>query len=344
LIYARGPCGQEEEVSAICRRELAVHCDRVWTDATGNVIGLLSAKPAGKKRTGQASPIRVMAHMDEIAMIVKRVEPDGKVRVTNSGALRPGVLGQGPVEILAESGIVPGALSIGPQHSSRETTAVYETKTAATEWTHVYVFTNKSAAELERLGVRPGTRVVIARERRQLFDLGDAVGGYFMDDRAPVTVALAAAAMLKAARTRPPRDVYFIMTTEEERGGVGAAYAARMLPGDTILALEIGPIAAEYGTEFRNDPIVPYGDARGLYTKATADRLIRVARRLGQHPQTAMWEGFGSDASIAKTYGQTARAALICMPTLNMHGFEVILRDNIRVCAELTAAFLSEPE
>ena len=66
LVYARGPSGQEDEVRSICLRELEPLCDEVHTDASGNVVGLIRG---GDADSGPV--VRVMAHMDELAMIVK---------------------------------------------------------------------------------------------------------------------------------------------------------------------------------------------------------------------------------------------------------------------------------
>jgi len=98
LIYARGPCGQEDEVRVICERELRKFCDSVWFDEAGNVIGHMLARHQTKDNSGEVSSIRVMAHMDELGMIVKRVESNGTLRVNNLGGLKPGILGQGPVD------------------------------------------------------------------------------------------------------------------------------------------------------------------------------------------------------------------------------------------------------
>ncbi len=163
-----------------------------------------------------------------------------------------------------------------------------------------------------------------------------------MDDRAAITISLIAASLLREENC-PHHEIYFVMTTEEERDGIGAAYSSRTLPGELTLAVEIGPISNEYGTEFRKDPIVSYGDSRGLYTKSVADKLVRQARSIGLSPQTAVWESFCSDASVSKSYGQAASIALLSIPTLNTHGFEIIHSDGIQACAKLLTAFLQEP-
>jgi len=342
LIYARGPVGQEDEVQKICEREMKKLCDEVWIDKAGNVVGLIRGDK--KKKGSEDTPIvRIMAHMDENAMMVKRINSDGTLRVKNLGGIRPGNIGQGPVEILADTGILPGVLSIGPMHSSPETSNVNATRTEAMDWNHVYIFTRNTAEELERIGVHAGTKVVIARERRKLFNVEDCVGGYFMDDRAAVTIVLGAAALLKVGKEQPANDVYIVMTTQEEIGAFGASYAARTLPGDLTIAVDVGPVADEYRTDLTPEPIVVYGDAVGVYSKSVSDRLLTLAKELGMNPQTAVWESYGSDASISKRYGQSALSGLLCIPTENTHGYEIIPREGLLKCAQLLASYMLAP-
>ncbi len=343
LIYARGPCGYEDEVREICEREMKKYCDKIWVDEAENIVGLIRGRSKTKKNSVDAPIIRVMAHMDENAMMVKRINSDGTLRVKNLGGIHPGVLGQGPVEIMADSGILPGVLSVGPLHTSAETSKVEAIRTEAMTWSHVHIFTRKSAEELKKAGVHAGTRVVIARERRKLFEIDDCIGGYYMDNRAPVVIALCAAALLKASKEPPPNDVYIVMTAQEEIGAIGAMYASRTLPGDLTLAVDVGPATDEYKPELTPEPIVAYGDAVGVYTRSVADRLLTLAKELGMEPQTAVWERYGSDASIPKRSGQAGRAGLICIATENTHGYEIIPRDGLQKCGELLEAYLKEP-
>ncbi len=43
-----------------------------------------------------------MAHLDELSMLVKRVEPDGTLHVTQLGTMYPGNFGLGPVAMLGD--------------------------------------------------------------------------------------------------------------------------------------------------------------------------------------------------------------------------------------------------
>lgn len=68
LLNARGPGGQEDEVRDICLRELSRFCEEAHIDPAGNVVGVIR----GGRACSPEAAIRIMAHLDEIAMIVKK--------------------------------------------------------------------------------------------------------------------------------------------------------------------------------------------------------------------------------------------------------------------------------
>ncbi|KUI22138.1 peptidase M42 [Mycobacterium sp. GA-1285] len=339
LLHAYGPCGQEDAVREVCRRELAPHVDEMWVDEAGNLVGLIR----GDDREAQA--VRVMAHMDELSMLVKRIEPDGTLHMTPLGTMYPGNFGLGPVALLGDRRTVCGVLTLGSEHTTKESQQIWETKPdqgdQALDWLHVYVFTGHPPDELAEAGIRPGTRACVHRSKRTLIDVGsDYLGCYFMDDRAAVTALLDVAGRLAPSDGRPARDTYLVFTTSEEVGGVGGSYASRTLPGDLTLALEVGPTEAEYGTTCSGGPIVAYSDAESVYDKAVADALLQAATDLGLSPQPAVLGAFESDASHAKASGLTPRAGLLCLPTLSTHGYEVIARQAISDMAAVVVEFL----
>lgn len=340
LLLAYGPCGQEDQVREICRRELEPLVDELSTDAAGNLVALV-------KGSRQGAPItRILAHLDELSMLVKRIEPDGTLRLTPLGTMYPANFGLGPVAILGDNETLCGVLALGSEHTTQETPHVWQTKPdqgdKALDWPDVYVFTGLVPEQLGKAGIGPGTRVCIDRSKRELVEIGDYLGCYFMDDRAAVLALLLLARRLNDARRKPPGDVYLVFTTNEEVGGVGAAHACRTLPGDVTLAVEVGPTEAEYGTSVAGGPIVAYSDAQCVYDKGVADRLCAVARRLGFSPQAAVLGAFESDASHTKAAGLSPRAGLLCLPTLSTHGYEVISRDAIAHATDVLAEFTVE--
>ncbi len=337
LLFTFGPCGQEDAVREVCRRELEPFADETHVDAAGNLVGVI--------RGGDDAPAtRVMAHMDELSMLVKRVKSDGTLHLTQLGTMYPGNFGLGPVAILGDHNTLCGVLTLGSEHTTSESPQIWQTKPDGgdkpLDWTNVYVFTGRTPDELSKAGIRPGTRVCVDGSKRSLVEFGDYLGCYFMDDRAPLTALLGAARRLREREQRPAGDVYLVFTTNEEIGGVGGSYASRTLPGDLTLALEVGPTEAEYGTTVAGGPIIGYSDAQCIYDKAVADELMCTARELGLEPQPAVLGAFESDASHAKASGLSARAGLLCLPTLSTHGYEVIRRDAIPAMSAVLVEFL----
>jgi putative aminopeptidase FrvX len=357
LLWTYGPCGQEDEVRAVIARELQPVVDDMWTDDAGNLIGYIAADPSAgdvgspdhRHRT-EAIPgaaTRVMAHMDELSMIVKRVEPDGTLHLTQLGTMYPGNFGLGPVAVLGDNETLTAILTLGSEHTTQESPRIWETKPdqgdRSLDWHHVYVFTGRSTDELADAGVHAGTRVCVERSKRDLVEIGGYVGAYFLDDRAAVTALLNVARVLREGGRRPTDDVYLVFTTNEEIGGVGGTYASATLPGDLTLALEVGPTEREYNTSVAGGPIIGYSDALCVYDKKVADRLLKIATDRGLSPQPAALGAFESDASHSKANGLTARAGLLCLPTLSTHGYEVIARRAIDDMAAIVVDFVLEP-
>jgi putative aminopeptidase FrvX len=347
LLWAYGPCGQESAVRDVVRRELAPLADETWVDAAGNLVGLIrgadgSADVPGAD--GGPAPIRVTAHLDELSMLVKRVEPDGSLHVTPLGVMYPANFGLGPVAVLGDHETLTAVLSLGSEHTTRESQRIWQTKPdqgdQALDWLHVYVFTGRTPDELTAAGVRPGTRVCVDRTKRTLVDVGDFLGAYFMDDRASIATVLHAAHLLRESGRPPAGDVYLVFTTNEEIGGVGASYASRTLPGDLTLAVEVGPAEPEYGTTVTGGPVVAYADSAGVYDKEVCDALMATAARLHLEPQAAVLGALESDASQSKSKGLSPRAGMLCLATLSTHGYEVISRDAVPDTAAVLAEYL----
>lgn len=357
LLWAYGPCGQEADVREVCARELRPVVDDMWTDDAGNLIGYIGAKPPADSGHGhrfRSAPVaasgtatRVMAHMDELSMLVKRVEPDGTLHLTQLGTMYPGNFGLGPVAVLGEHETLTAVLTLGSEHTTQESPRIWETKPdrgdKALDWHHVYVFTGLTPDELDVAGVRAGTRVCVDRSKRTLVKVGGYLGCYFLDDRAAVTALLRAPRLLRERGQRPVDDVYLVFTTNEEIGGVGGSYASASLPGTLTLALEVGPTEREYGTSVTGGPIVGYSDALCVYDKDVADRLMGIATDLGLSPQAAALGAFESDASHSKANGLTPRAGLLCVPTLSTHGYEVMPRSAVDDMASIIVEFLLQP-
>jgi putative aminopeptidase FrvX len=68
-----------------------------------------------------------------------------------------------------------------------------------------------------------------------------------------------------------------------------------------------------------------------------------IAAALDLSPQAAVLGAFESDASHAKASGLSPRAALLCVPTLSTHGYEVITRQAIPAMTDILVEFMLQP-
>ncbi len=263
LVRIPGPPGQEgmvRDALAVCLDTLGLKHE---TDAKGNLLCRLGAAKRPK--------IVVTAHMDEIAMIVRRVEADGRLAVGALGGLFPWKIGEGPVEILSTQGAIDGVLCFGSIHTDDPASTVRQAEASGLEWDHARVLTGLSPDVLVDSGVRPGTRVVIANSRRNLVRLGPLVGGYFLDDRADLVSWLVALEMLKESEV----SALFAATTAEEVGGEGAKYILQDLRPEICIALELGPYVKDAPVELTSQPTVWSTDS---YSTMHADDLELVDR------------------------------------------------------------------
>ncbi|MBI4023419.1 MAG: M20/M25/M40 family metallo-hydrolase [Verrucomicrobia bacterium] len=307
----------------------------MWRDEAGNVIGLVKGKQTG-------NPLRLMAHKDEIAYVVKRIDADGKIRLDEVGSLPPWKLGETPVDILTRNGLVKGVFSIGSLHISEETQRIRGLlKDKPLLLKDTWVNTGLTKERLEKLGVYPGVRVVVAREMKNPLIVNDCVCGYNLDDKGGVAILLMVMEKLRQKKMQINRDIYFVATSMEEVGTIGAPFAAGKLPGTTTVALEAGPVAEEYGSKLDERPIIWYGP-NAVYEKKGSDALLDLARKLRFGAQPIYYWGAGTDAASSKIYGLSGRALCLSFPCENTHGYEMAHIEGMLNTATLTLEAISK--
>lgn len=264
----------------------------------------------------------VVAHKDELGMIVKRVEEDGSLRVEALGGVPPWKYGEGPVDILTPGGILTGIMSVGSLHTTEESPLVEQAREKPLDWPMVRVVTCMGREELEAAGVGAGSRLALTRSRKGPLMVGDCVAGFGLDDKGALAVMLET--MRQLSEDEPPaQDLYFVASSTEEQMGCGATVVASNLPVDTMLALEIGPVAEEYGLKLDSRPVIWYRDSTATYTKSFCDELVALGERLGTGAQRAVYGHAGSDASCARSSGQVGRVGCLSFPAINTHGCEL---------------------
>ena len=86
-------CGHEDKMIAYVLKRLEGLCDQVHVDRLGNVT---ATYPGNDKEAGS---IAYFAHMDEVGLIVKKVEEDGFLRLERIGGVPEKVLPAAMVDV-----------------------------------------------------------------------------------------------------------------------------------------------------------------------------------------------------------------------------------------------------
>jgi putative aminopeptidase FrvX len=323
LVMRHSPSGVESEVDELLKSRFAALGIAVQADASGNLIAKIPGSGGGK--------LAITAHKDEIGAIVTEVADEGCVKVRKLGGAFPWVYGEGIVDLLGDARLVSGVLSFGSRHVSHVSPQFAHKESAPLRWADAWVETKLSVTELAEAGVRPGTRMVIGRHRKQPFRLKDHIASYTLDNKASLAVLLELASRVESPRP----DVYLVASAKEEVGAIGALYFTRHQAMDALISLEICPIAPEYPIKDGTAPVLLAEDARGIYDVALNELVRRAAARRNIPLQLAVISGFGSDGSNAMKQGHVPRAACLGFPTQNTHGFEIAHLEAIENCARI---------
>ena len=285
--------------------------------------------------------ILVTAHLDEIGLMITRIEDDGKIRVAPVGGTYTWKWGEGAVEILRSGEPMPSILSYGGIHTNHEKSVVQQARTNALPWDHAYLFTGMDKQSLSEAGVRPGLRVVMARARRQVTEFGDFIASYFLDDRADLAVWFMALEALKANNVTGMPPLTFAATTSEEVGAEGALYLLRTRPADICVALEIGPKTLDADFPIDANPTIWVRDGYSAMEAIDGDILTGCCAECGIVPHWQYLSRGGSDASCASSKGLTARPVTLGLPVENSHGYEIMHRDAPDRMLNLLMAYLN---
>ena len=328
LVLTHSPSGVEAEINQVLIDRFSTLGIEHWQDQADNLIAKISGQDSSRA-------IAITAHKDEIGMIVKSIDPDGCLQIRRLGGSFPWVYGEGVVDILGDQQTISGILSFGSRHVSHESPQKAQQIDTPLVWSDAWVETKCSLDELALFGVRPGTRVVVGKHRKNPFRLKDYIASYTLDNKASVAILLELATKIE----NPPVDIYLVASAKEEVGAIGALYFTQNQKLEALIALEICPLADEYPIEAGAEPVLLSQDNYGVYDEYLNAELRLAAAKTDIPLQLAVIDGFGSDASIAMKFGHVCRGACLSFPTQNTHGYEIAHLGAISNCTEILTTY-----
>ncbi|MBN1233199.1 MAG: M20/M25/M40 family metallo-hydrolase [Candidatus Coatesbacteria bacterium] len=240
LTNNHGVSGREENIKEIIRKIVEPISDKVWTDKLGNLFALKEGKSKDKKR------FLISAHMDQIGMIVLKIEENGIIKFHSLGGINPLTLGGTPVIIHGKEKLY-GVIGLRPPHIAREGEAG-----KIGNMKELYIDTGYTRKELKDK-VQTGDIITYDFETEILFDKYPM--GQAMDNRAGCLTLIAMLDRLQIIKNR--HDVIAMFSVQEEVGLRGAKVGTYSVEADFGAALDVtfaDPIADQRDTIKFNDP------------------------------------------------------------------------------------------
>jgi putative aminopeptidase FrvX len=338
VLVTHAPSGVEAETEAFALEHFGRYCDEVWRDPHDNIV----AKIAGQSSDDATL---MLAHKDEIAVMVRQIDEDGKIWLEPLGGTHAWRYGEGPFDLLVGGETITGILCVGSSHTSHLSSRIHKAKTdRPMDWESCYLDCKRNREELTALGVRIGSVACVARSRKKPTYLQERfIGGYALDDKAALVSLILAMKQIRESGRQPKFDVYFAATSIEEVGISGGAYAIRHLTGrhtiNTVIAAEIAPVAEEYSIRLDERPVILVKDTYFVYHAGLVQDLIDTCERLNLGHQETVVRSFGSDTSSVVRYGYIGRWACVAFATENTHGYEVADLGGIENVGKLLAGY-----
>ncbi len=314
LLQIASPSGREERMAQVIGQKLKSMGYAYEQDPAGNLIVRL---PGANADLGS---LMIAAHMDEIGMVVTRIEPDGSLIVDRSGGLYPAKIGECPVEIVGDKKTVPGIFSMGSMHRS-------DANDVSIKWKDVRIITGLSPESLAAAGVRPGSSAVPSAAMRGPVLLGEEndplIAAWTFDDRMGVVTLLRLLEVMKLKNLIPHRPTLICFTVHEEGGCHGAKVLAHREKPEVFLAVDGCPMPEGTPLKLDGRPGIWSKDTLVHYDQRLIVELCQAAQRAGTELQPVVYESAASDASHVYSTGGAPRVAFVGHVRENSHGYEV---------------------
>ncbi len=332
LSEAAGVSGYEHELADYLEQNCP-WADEIRRDKLGNLVMLKRAT----KSNGKPGPkVMLAAHMDEIGLIITKIEDEGFLRFSTIGGIDQRVLLAQEVIVHGKEKLL-GVIGAKPPHI--QTPAE---RTSAVPMDELYIdigYDNRK--QVEEL-VRVGDLVTI---NQQVVNLnGSHLAGKAMDDRACVAVMLECLKELQ--NVNHLADVYAVATVQEEVGVRGATTSTYGIMPDIGIALDVGhgdmPGVQDYRTiKVGGGPGIALGPH--VHPKLY-ERFVQTAKdwNISYTLEPATRPG-GTDAYAIQITQDGIPTALLSLPLRYMHtAVETLNYEDVRKTARLLAKFISE--
>jgi len=326
LISIFGVSGNEEKVRCLIQSEIKKYVDEVYVDKVGNLI-------AHKK--GKKPKIMLASHMDEIGLMVKSIEPNGRIYFAEVGGADPVMLLGERVHIETKKGTIHGVITTREVNDGNFINQIPKVE-------ELFADTGLGVKELKKLGVETGSYLSLERD---LYHLGSEkiICGKAFDDRIGCYILIELAKRLKKSSC----EIYFVFTIQEEIGLVGSMTSAYIVEPDWAIAVDVIETSDARGESvitLGKGPFITIKDAEMIGDKTLNDCLVKIAKVKKINVQRDVSDiGTTDAASILITKGGVP-STVIGVPIRNLHTATAVAnKEDIENTIVILEEFLKNP-
>lgn len=285
---------------------------------------------------GEGDPLVIMAHGDDIGLMVRYIKDNGALVVTNVGGLHEE----------DATGVI-----------CRLHTRKGKIYTGCVRRVHSCVHVRPEADNTAPMNYETNVEFVLDEDvtcKQDVLDLGIRVGdiialdpgfhmnnGYitsrFLDDKACIAVLLGVMKYIKDNGLTCRRKVKAFFTMFEEIGHGGA-----WIPEETkdILSLDIAPVAPTQVSSEKKVSLFAK-DSRFPYHYEMLTELVDAAERVGAAYEVDVFTPrYGTDSDFAIAAGNNVRHAAIGPGTIGSHGYERTHIESLRSMYQLLLGYI----
>lgn len=331
-----GGAGREEAVAQALAESLKDGASRVDVDPMGNLVATFGR--------GEAS-LLVLAHLDEVGLLVRGVEADGRLRLAPNGYIDARAWLAQPVEVHTDSGPVPGVVGVVGRHllSDEEARRPLEVEGL---WVEVGA---SSAEEALGLGIRIGDPVLAVPGLKRL--AGGRILSKALDNRIGCALLVAIAEEIEPSGL--DFTLYLAASVQEEIGSRGAKVLGESLRPSIALVFDtvsgVGALTEGAsglprlgrGPVIRAADFMPDWVMGAHYSLPIRRRLKSLAEEAGiayQEDVASTW----TDAATLHLSGGGVPTGGLFVPRLHSHSpCEVADLGDIEAAARLALAFVT---
>ena len=327
IFLTDSPTGFSENIDKVLMDELLHLGYEADVTNKGNIKIFIKGRDSSKK-------VATSAHVDTLGLMVRSINSDGTLSVTNvGGPSLPTLDGEYCKVYTRDNRVYTGTIIC-----KSASVHVYEdAKTAPRNLDTLVVRLDevvKCNDDVLKLGIQNGD--YICYDPKTVLTDSGFLKSRFIDDKGSVIGILGVLKEMKDKNVIPHYDTFVYFVNQEEVGH-GAATVDSSI--DEFVTVDMGCVGKDLaGNEFAVS--ICAKDSGGPYSYDLTSKLIEIAKNKNLNYTVDIFPYYGSDIGAAWRAGLDAKGALIGQGVAGSHGAERTHLDGINNTMELLYAYL----